>query len=385
MTEPDTKQRQLPLAALVAVATALVVVLVVVGQFCSAAATIDVTVNGTPLTLHGSKTLDAAIRKSGVPVNPGDFISLKGNVLERDAGHPFFATVNGEETDDPDRVLATGDEVFVSDGNDIVEDFDAEEEALPYGALVAGAGAICTFEDGEEGVLEHRTGRISGEQVDRVTREATNAVATWHRPDVGDDKVLALTFDEGPSEYTSALLDVLAENDVQATFFCKGSEVYDNIDLVKREWGTFNQVGSNTYDCNVDEGTTADQLVEEVDRGFGAISEALEGEEVRRVLRFPDALLTRDMAAVVADRVDAVIGWDVDTGDWMEYNSDEVYDVLMDSQPGSIIVMHDGGGNCAGTIQALRRALPELKEAGFSFVTIDRLMEYPAVELGEDE
>lgn len=376
----EGRKHAMPLPALVALAAALVVVLVLFGQFCSAAATIDITINGNPLTLHGTKTLGSAIRKSGLPVNPGDLISLRGSVLERSAGDPFYATVNGEEEADPDRTLNTGDEIVVSDGKDVVEDYDSVEESHPYGAIVAGAGAICTFEPGQEGIVEHLTGRLSGEEVKRVKQEGKDAVATWHAPDVGGDKVLALTFDEGPSDFTPEILDVLAENDVQATFFCKGSEVGENIDLVKREWSTYNQVASNTYSRNVTENTTAEQLLDEVRRGFGAVDEALEGEPVKRVVRFPEALLTRSMAAVIDGEVDAVIGWNLDTGDWLGYNSDEVYEVLMSAEPGDIVLLHDGGEDCSGTAAALRRALPELKKQGFSFVTVERLMMYPAKE-----
>lgn len=384
MAEQDNNKRAMPLPLLGVITVALLVALIFLGQFCSTAATIDVTINNTPLTLHGTKTLDAAIRKSGLPVNPGDFISLRGNVLERDAGDPFFATVNGEETADPNRELHDGDEITVTDGKDIVEDYDVDTEALPFEATVTGAGALCTFEAGEEGTLEHRTGLVSGEETRMITNEAKNSVANWHIPDVGDDKVIALTFDEGPSSaYTSEILDVLAENDVQATFFCQGDQIGKNIDLVKREWGTYNQVASNTYTGKVTKETTADDLRAEVENSFKAISEALEGESTSRTIRFPEALLTRDMAAVISDDVDAVVGWDIDTGDWLGHSADDVYDVIMSAQPGNILVLHDGSDQSWGTANALRRAIPDLKEQGYSFVTIDRLLMYPAKEIEE--
>ena len=370
--------RRFSLPLLITAAVVLTVALVVLGRFCSSAATIDVTINDMPYTLHGAKTLDTAIWESGLPVNPGDLISLQGTVLKRSAGEPFYATVNGEETSDANLELHNGDVVFISDGKDTVEDYDAVEEVLPYSASITGAGAICTFEKGEPGIIEHRTGRISGDETNRVVQEAKNATATWRRPDVGDDMAIALTFDEGPSEYTSDILDVLAENDVQATFFCQGCEAGSHIEVVKREWDTYHQVASNTYDRNVNAGTTADDVLEEVRLGLRAISEALGGAEVKRIVRFPDALLTRDMAATIAEEVDAVIGWDLDTGDWLETNSEEIYQTLMNVRSGDIVVLRDGGGDCSGTIEALRRALPKLKARGFNFVTIDRMMSYPA-------
>lgn len=374
---PDNK-RKISLPLLIVVAGVLMAALLLLGRFCSSAATIDVTINDAPYTLHGAKTLDTAIRESGLPINPGDFISLRGTVLKRNAGEPFYATVNGTEEHDAKRELHNGDDIFLSDGKDIIEDYDAVIEELPYGATVTGAGAICTFEEGKPGIVEHRTGRVSGDETKRVVQEAENATATWHRPNVGNDMAVALTFDEGPSEYTSEILDVLAEYDAQATFFCEGTKVGENIDIVKREWNTYNQVASNTYDRNVDEYTTAEDLIQEVQLGLRAVSEALDGAEVKRIVRFPEALLTRDMAATVTGEVDAVIGWDLDTGDWLETNSNEVYETLMNVRSGDIVVLRDGGGDCSGTIEALRKALPKLKMRGFNFVTIDRMMGYPA-------
>lgn len=378
MVENPDNRRKFPLPILIVVAVALMAALLLLGRFCSSAATINVTVNGTPLTLHGAKTLDTAIRESGLPINPGDFISLRGTVLKRSAGEPFYATVNDEETTDANRELHEGDKITLSDGKDIVEEYDAVEEELSYGAVVTGVGAICTFEPGKTGIIEHRTGRVSGDETKVVLQDSENATATWHRPDVGNDMAIALTFDEGPSKYTDQILDVLAENDVQATFFCQGDQVGSHIETVKREWGTYHQVASNTYSHTVNESTTADDLKQEVELGFRALSEALDGAEVKRVVRFPDALLTKAMAAVIPEDVDAVIGWDLDTGDWLETNSDEVYETLLNVQSGNIVLLHDGGGDCSGTVEALRKAIPKLKERGFKFVTIDQLMGYPA-------
>ena len=374
-----TGGRRFPVPFLVVAAVLLVVLMVFLGRFCSTAATIEVTVNGTPLSLHGAKTLDTAIRESGLPINPGDLISLDGMVLKRSAGNPFFATVNGEETLDRERALANGDEVYLTDGTDIVEDYDVEEEVIPCGTMVLGLGALCTFEYGTPKVVEHLTGQLSGAQVDRVTQQEEKNVAQWHVPDVGSDKVLALTFDCGPSEdYTGRILDVLSEYDAKATFFCKGENVQENPDLVRREIDEGHQVASNTYSRDVSEGTALEQVVSEVQKGFQAIDEALGSAQGRRVVRFPGALLTTAMASVVIDEADAVVGWDLDTGDWMASDATAVYDELMEAEPGEIVVMHDGDYDCSVTIAGLRRALPKLKERGYTFVTIDELLEYPA-------
>ena len=379
--EGRDERREAPrfsLPLLIGAAIVLLVVVVALGRFCSTAATIEVTVNGNPLSLHGAKTLETAMRESGWPVNPGDLIALDGSILKRGEGNPFHATVNGEETLDRDRSLSDGDEITLTDGTDIVEDYDVVEETIPEGTQVLGTGALCTFKEGVPKIVEHLTGRLSGAEVDRLKQAEERLTAQWHTPDVGDDKVVALTFDNGPSyEYTNQILSVLAENEVKATFFCEGVKAKSCSGLVQREREEGHQVASNTYDYEVDEFTTGERLVTEVRDGFTAIEDALGEGLGERIVRFPNALLTLDMATVVADEVDAVVGWNVDSGDWLTGNADSIYDALMQVEPGEIVVLHDGGYDCSATVSALRKALPELKERGYSFITVNELLNYP--------
>ena len=75
------------------VALALIAAIVFAAQLCSTAATINVTVNGTEYTLHGAKTMQTAIKESGLPINSGDLISLRGQILEKHGGDPFYARI----------------------------------------------------------------------------------------------------------------------------------------------------------------------------------------------------------------------------------------------------------------------------------------------------
>ena len=63
----------------------------------------------------------------------------------------------------------------------------------------------------------------------------------------------------------------------------------------------------------------------------------------------------------------------------MAWSADQVFNVLIDLEPGDVVFLHDGSGDYASAIQALRSAIPKLKEAGFKFVTVDQLKDYPAI------
>lgn len=383
----DTARRP-PLVLVVAALVVLAGVLFLL-QTCAQAAPINVTVNGSQYTLRGDKTMQVAIKESGLPINPGDLISLRGTVLERHAGEPFYATVNGTETIDPDLRLNDGDTVNVEDGHDSVEDYDAVEEALPYEVSIRGAGPIHTFTPGSDGVLETRTGRISGDVVEKITLEPTALTEQRSAAKVGSDKVIALTFESGPStEYTSDILDVLAANDAKATFFCVGTQIeHDGADLVRRAAEEGHQIANGTYSAARAGGgdmaqLTPEEQAQEVSLGFQAIESAL-GSAPSKVLRVPGDIagMTDWTVMNVSDQIDAEITWTLDTGDWVYTPEDDIYDVLVSAQPGDVIRMHDGGDAQGDTIAALKRALPELKKKGYSFVTIDELMAYAPDEL----
>ena len=375
--------RRPPVAIIVAIIVLLGIV-VFAGRICINAAPINVTVNGTQQTLRGAKNLQVAIDEAGFPVNPGDYITLKGSIIERSKGHPFAATVNGEATVDPAYQLHNGDVVTVRDGDDIVEEYTYVEEAVPYESEIRGSGPIHKFEPGTDGVKEIRTGVVSGEVVEKQTVEPTNLSEVRTTPNVGDDKVIALTFDDGPSQsYTHQILDVLAKNDAKATFFVVGSAVKDNPDLVKRAADEGHQICSHSYNNAVKAGgdlsnLTADEQVSEVEGGFTAIQGAL-GYLPNKIVRLPGSDgMYGETILNLADKVDAEIGWTVDTGDWVYMTEDEIYDVLMSAQSGDVIRMHDGGDHQDITAEALKRALPELTKKGYRFITIDELMQYPS-------
>jgi len=67
--------------------------------------------------------------------------------------------------------------------------------------------------------------------------------------------------------------------------------------------------------------------------------------------------------------------WDVDPSDWATPGADAIYSrVVSHTRPGSIVVMHDGGGNRSETVAALPRIISTLRDRGYRFVTVSKLL-----------
>lgn len=237
--------------------------------------------------------------------------------------------------------------------------------------------------DGQNGVRTTKTGKVSGKTVTEDTTPAVNEEYKIYTANTGDDKVIALTFDDGPWKDTTAeILDVLKENDAHATFFTIGKQIADHSDVVKRAHDEGHEICTHTWDHAAGSGQgvnltymTADEQIQEAQKGFQAIKDVV-GEDPRRIMRAPGGNFKGDIVWTLQPYIDAEIGWNVDTEDWRRRGADTIASRIMKAKPGSVILMHDGGGDRSQTVEALKKALPQLKQEGYRFVTISELLQY---------
>ena len=380
-------KRRVPVGK-IALAAVLVVAAVAGVMLFSSAASLQVTVNGAPVAIRGAKTLQVAIKESGLPINPGDLISLQGNVLQKGKGKPVTAIVNGEEADDLDMPLHNGDEIQITDGGDIVEDYDEMIEVLQHNAETQGLGVFREFENvGMDGALSIRTGTLSGETISKHLFYPIDLVFAKHNPNVGEKKVIALTFNDGPNAtYTPEILDVLKENDAHATFFVLGNSIQElgNEWVVQRAAEEGHQICSQTYDNAIGAGEDIDNLdaaaqIAEIEDGRAAITEAL-GTEASRIVRVPGGTMDAATLKNLRPYIDVEVGWNVDTRDDEGIEAQYIADALLAATPGDVFLLRDGGGDRSATVEALRIALPKLKKDGWRFVTVDDLLKYPPLQ-----
>ncbi len=346
----------------------------------------SITLNGTQLDVGGDRTVADALSAGDIQPQPGDLVAVDGSVLEDGQGEPFHATINGQVTTDPTTKLTSGDVVEISDGENIEEPADVTEVAIPYTVTQEGGGAIHAIEgEGVDGSKTTKTGSISGLTVEQVDQEPTNIVRRNLTPDVGNDKVIALTFDDGPwPNSTEQVLDVLAENDAKATFFTVGNCITGSrVDLVKRAAAEGHQICTHSFDHaagsgkSVDLGLmTPDEQVAEIEKGYAAI-EAVTGEPASHVIRTPGGNYGTEVIKNIRSLVSYEIGWNIDSHDWKKPGVSAIVSEIESAWSGSIVLMHDGGGDRSQTVEALKQALPYLKAQGYRFVTMDELLSYP--------
>ena len=350
----------------------------------------DITVNGQTVTVDRDATIGDVIAEGYAAPTPGNLLAIDGNVAIPGGGDPFAATVDGVPTTDASVKLAKDAIVDIANGADTVETFTESQEVIPHGqhetdtsAGAYWAGSLHVYEKGQDGINTVRVGDVSG--VVQVEQTVPPVDSGYHiyTANVGADKVIALTFDDGPwPETTDQILDILEANGARATFFTIGNQVQPYAAQVQREQALGCQTCTHTWDHASGSGQgvnitymSAEEQIAEVQQGYDVLREVL-GAEPAHILRAPGGNYYGDAIYNLEPYVDAEIGWDVDTEDWRRPGADAIYAAIMSVQPGQVILMHDGGGDRSQTVEAVSRAVPELIVQGYQLVTINELLAY---------
>lgn len=197
-------------------------------------------------------------------------------------------------------------------------------------------------------------------------------------------KKLVLTFDDGPNpDYTPQILDKLKGLQTTATFFVVGTQVLANPSILKRIFADGHEIGSHTFSHpHMDQISPA-----RVDFEIGMIDKIIKSyaKHSTRLFREPymnssgplDAKGVRSLLPILATG-NIVTGMDILPRDWEGLSKDEiVIDVVkqVESGAGNVILMHDGGENRQGTVDALPLLIKTLKAKGYEFTTLADLLE----------
>lgn len=192
----------------------------------------------------------------------------------------------------------------------------------------------------------------------------------------GDGKVIALTIDDAPSEYTREILRVLEDNDAHATLFVIGGQVEGREEVLREVVAAGNELGNHAMHDEAALALDPEVLEAQIDRVQGLIRSAYAdqgGQPRHQYFRPGSGIFNTKMRAMV-DRLGyrLVLGSIYPHDPQIPYWWLNAWHILSMARDGGIIVCHD---RRSWTIPMLRKVLPELKRRGYRVVTISELLD----------
>lgn len=196
------------------------------------------------------------------------------------------------------------------------------------------------------------------------------AISLIQTPLTDADPPMYMTFDDGPHpEWTIQVLDLLDQYDVTATFFVTGQEVERHPDIAREIDARGHSLANHTWRHRAITNLSDAQLIESL-QDTTAMIEEVTGQVVR-CFRPPFADINGRTRAVVQGQGLDVHTWDVGSLDWEYRDPDSIIRAVLPlAPPGSDVLMHDGGGNRAPTVEALRNILEVWDQADVTYTPI---------------
>lgn len=199
--------------------------------------------------------------------------------------------------------------------------------------------------------------------------------APTKKRDLTGKKLIALTFDDGPSAATTPqLLDILKKKQVPATFFVVGTMAERAPEVLKRERVEGHEIASHTAAHRSLATMSADEIRADRDN-MNSIVERITGKGVG-LIRPPYGALNDTARGAVGQ---PMILWSVDPEDWRDKNSETVRNrVRAAAYDGAVILLHDIHQT---TVDAVSGIIDDLRADGYEFVTISEMAEVKKVKL----
>ena len=196
------------------------------------------------------------------------------------------------------------------------------------------------------------------------------------------EKVVALTFDDGPSPaWTPKILDELIKANIKATFFMLGEHVAKYPEIARRVAQEGHDIGNHTYDHRVLLYYTLEELGKEIKDTERIIQKST--GKTTRYFRPPKAWLTVQEKKKIEELGYKVILWSLNSKDWVTFDDKYIVKYIVHNiRPGDIILFHDSGGvfSTEGgdrdeTVRSIPLLVDTLTKKGYRFVTLTELLD----------
>ena len=199
--------------------------------------------------------------------------------------------------------------------------------------------------------------------------------SVWHGP--RDRRALALTFDDGPSEGTPAILEALSRYSVPATFFQVGANVDRLPEIARAVHAAGHEIGNHSYSHPLFCFRSAGFMANDLDRAQDAIRRHTGAVPVW--FRAPFGVRWFGLGSAQSRLGLGGVMWTVIGYDWSLGAEEVVERILRRVSNGAILCLHDGRElrarpDTGVTLEAVRRLVPKLLDQGYRFETISRLL-----------
>mgnify|MGYP000640697798 FL=1 len=187
------------------------------------------------------------------------------------------------------------------------------------------------------------------------------------------DKMVAFTFDDGPSYNTIKIVNTLVKYDSKATFFLVGNQIEKYAKTMDVLVKNGMDIGNHTYSHKELTKLRDKEILKEID---------LTNEVIYNKTGIKPMFL-RPSYGAMNKRIKKlstmpIIIWNIDTLDWKYHNSNKIKDkILKYVSDGDIILMHD---TYVATLNAVEMVIPELKKQGYKIVSVSELFKYKGVK-----
>ncbi|MCD4796577.1 MAG: polysaccharide deacetylase family protein [Candidatus Cloacimonetes bacterium] len=189
------------------------------------------------------------------------------------------------------------------------------------------------------------------------------------------EKSIALTFDDGPHPlFTVSILKSLAEYNIKATFFITGKDAEEHSELVQKIIHEGHEIGNHSFSHKSMIFRSIIFIINEIEKTDKILKNL--GVKGEIYFRPPYGRMDTIARMVLRKMRKKIILWDNGPKDFKCLSSEEVVDkVLKKLKPGSIIVLHDGGGvDRSITVKAVDMLIPEILKKGYKFQTVSELI-----------
>ena len=187
------------------------------------------------------------------------------------------------------------------------------------------------------------------------------------------EKKIAITFDDGPTEFTPKFLELLKKNETKATFFCIGIQIEKYPEIFRKIIEDGHEIGNHTYSHSNKTGFFSTQkMSSEITKNDETILKS--GNIKTELYRPPFGITNPNIAKAIKKTGKKTIGWNIRSFDTIIENPEKItHQILPKIKPGSIILLHDTSEKTRIVLEDL---LLFLNRENYNAVTISRLFNF---------